>query len=87
MPRGLYRVHGVGGLPDDVRVDDDGIETPVDERLYRSRGYLPSVEELLWKEDYDGRKSLPDDARAKEVTDKSAREQARVEFRTGLEKR
>lgn len=87
MRRGLYRVHGVGGLPDDVRVDDDGIEAPVDERLYRSRGYLPSVEELLWKEDYDRRRSLPEDGRVKQATEKSAREQARVDFRTGLDKR
>ena len=86
MRRGLYRIHGVGGLPDDVRIEDDGIETPVEESLYRSRGYQPAVEELLWKEDYDRVNARPRDGQAKALSDKFAREQAREEFRAGLRK-
>lgn len=49
--RGIYRVRGIGGLPNDVRVDDDGITVPLEESLYRARGYRPAVEELLWYDD------------------------------------
>jgi hypothetical protein len=31
MKRGLHRVRGVNGRPDDFRVDDDSIEVPVEE--------------------------------------------------------
>ena len=41
MRRGLYRIHGMDGRPDDVRVEDDGIDMPLEEGLYRARGYLP----------------------------------------------
>jgi hypothetical protein len=50
--RGIYRILGVGGRANDVRVDDDGITVPVEEALYRSRGYKPSVDDLPWQEDY-----------------------------------
>jgi hypothetical protein len=73
MRRGLYRVHGIGGLADDVRVIDDGIELPLEENLYRSRGYLPLVEQLPWQEDYV-LNSAP------EPPGKADREQARQEF-------
>jgi hypothetical protein len=86
MRRGLYRIHGVNGGPNDIRVDDDGIEGPVEEGLYRKRGYTPAVEELLWKDDYD-RKRLPEsDGSAKESADKFARETARRDFLAGLPK-
>ena len=49
--RGLYRIRGIDGLPNDVRVDDDGITGPLEESRYRAHGYLPAVEELLWEED------------------------------------
>jgi hypothetical protein len=52
MKRGIYRIRGVGGRPDDVRVDDDGIDVPLEESLYRSRGHKPAVDELPWQEDY-----------------------------------
>jgi len=52
MRRGLYRVRGIGGQPDDVRVDDDGISVPVEESLYRARGYKPAVELLPWEDAY-----------------------------------
>jgi len=52
MTRGIYRVHGLNGRPDDVRIDDDGIEAPLEESVYRARGYLPLIEQLLWREDY-----------------------------------
>ncbi len=52
MRCGLYRIRGTGGLPDDVRVDDDGIELPLEERLYRNRGYMPLVADLPWQDDY-----------------------------------
>jgi hypothetical protein len=82
MRRGLYRVRGVDGRPDDVRVDDNGIETPVEERLYRARDYSPRVEELLWQEDYFNKQSAKDsDRSAAEAAEKAARDQARLEFR------
>jgi hypothetical protein len=52
MKRGLYRIHGVDGLPNDVRVDDDGIDLPVNEALYRAYGYKPVVEDLPWQDTY-----------------------------------
>jgi hypothetical protein len=52
MRRGIYRVLGVDGRPNDVRVDDDGITMPLEESLYRSRGYRPSVDDLPWEEAY-----------------------------------
>jgi len=52
MRRGLYRILGVGGLPNDVRVDDDGITLPVEESLYRARGYRPLVDDLPWEDAY-----------------------------------
>ncbi|HZK89052.1 MAG TPA: hypothetical protein VFC56_02795 [Stellaceae bacterium] len=52
MRRGIYRILGVGGRPNDVRVDDDGIGVPVEEALYRARGYLPSVDKLPWEDAY-----------------------------------
>ena len=52
MRRGLYRILGVGGLPNDVRVDDDGITLPVEESLYRARGYRPLVDDLPWEDVY-----------------------------------
>jgi len=52
MRYGIYRILGVGGLPNDVRVDDDGITVPVEESLYRARGYKPSVDDLPWQDDY-----------------------------------
>jgi hypothetical protein len=36
----------------DVRVDDGGIGVPVEEEIYRARGYQPPVSELPWQEDY-----------------------------------
>ncbi len=52
MRRGIYRVHGKDGQPDDVRVEDDGIQMPLAETLYISRGYLPRVTDLPWQENY-----------------------------------
>ena len=49
---GMYRVLGVGGLPNDVRVDDGGISVPLEESLYRSRGLKPAVEFLPWEDAY-----------------------------------
>jgi hypothetical protein len=49
MRYGLYRVPGVGALPDDVRVDDDGISFPLQETIYRARGCKPLVEDLPGK--------------------------------------
>ena len=46
MRRGLYRVLGTGGRPNDVRVDDEDISVPVEEEIYRARGYQPPVDEL-----------------------------------------
>ena len=52
MRRGLYRIPGIGGLPNDVRVDNDGISVPLEESLYRTRGYQPSVDDLPWEDAY-----------------------------------
>jgi hypothetical protein len=54
MKRGLYRIHGLGGQPDDVRVDDDGISVPLEESIYRARGYKPLVDDLPWEDVYRG---------------------------------
>jgi hypothetical protein len=83
MRRGLYRVPGLGGHPDDVRVEDDGIEMPLAESLYRSRGYLPPVEDLPWQEDYFGKKPAAAPAPS---ADKAAREEARQAFLTRFRK-
>jgi hypothetical protein len=52
MRYGLYRILGVGALPNDVRVDDDGISLPLAESVYRARGYKPLVDDLPWEKDY-----------------------------------
>ena len=52
MRHGLYRIHGVDGLPDDVRVDDNGIDLPMNEALYRGYGYKPLVGDLPWQDAY-----------------------------------
>lgn len=52
MRRGLYRILGTAGRPNDVRVDDDGISVPVEEGIYRARAYQPPADELPWAEDY-----------------------------------
>jgi hypothetical protein len=52
MRQGIYRIRGVGDLPNDVRVDDDGISVPLEESLYRARGHQPSVDDLPWRDDY-----------------------------------
>jgi hypothetical protein len=81
MKRGLYRIHGADGLPDDVRVEDDGIEVPLEERLYRARGYLPAVEHLPWRDEYlSAKESADSSAAAKEDADKAARERSRRDF-------
>jgi hypothetical protein len=61
MRRGLYRIHGIGGRPDDVRIDLGGITAPLEEGLYRVRRYQPPVEELPWEDAH-----LPPTAAAKE---------------------
>ena len=81
MKRGLYRIHGVGDLPDDVRVDDDGIEVPLDEGLYRARGYLPPVEDLPWSDEYlKSGQSAEGVSVTKEGAERAARERSRQEF-------
>jgi hypothetical protein len=52
MRRGIYRIRGKDGLSNDVRVEDDGLDFPVSEALYISRGYWPRVIDLPWQEDY-----------------------------------
>jgi hypothetical protein len=52
MRYGLHRVPGVAALPDDLRVDDDGISFPLQETIYRARGYKPLIDDLPWEKDY-----------------------------------
>ena len=86
MKRGLYRIRSAG-CPDDVRVEDDGIEMPMDEALYRARGYLPRVDDLPWQEEYFSRGRSADSlSGATEATERAAREQARDEFRARFRK-
>jgi len=81
MKRGLYRIHGIDGLPDDVRVEDDGIEVPLEERVYRTRGYFPPVNDLPWRDEYlTSQESVDSSAAAKEDADKAARERSRRDF-------
>ncbi len=60
MRRGMYRVRGIDGLPNDVRVDDDGITVPLEEAAYIARGYLPHVTDLPWQGDYVALQALPE---------------------------
>ena len=87
MRRGLYRIHGVDDRPNDVRVDDDGIDLPMEETLYRARGHLPLVDDLLWQEDYLNKKASAANDSASSDAAKAAREQARREFRARFDKR
>jgi len=81
MKRGIYRIQGAGDLPNDVRVDDDGIEVPLEERLYRARGYLPPFENLPWQDQYLQRQPSSDSrSSSNEGVEKASREQARQEF-------
>jgi hypothetical protein len=81
MKRGLYRVHGTGDRPDDVRIDDGGIEVPLEEGLYRARGHLPPVEDLPWEEQYRNVKpSAESRGVSNDGAEKASREQARQEF-------
>ena len=82
MKRGLYRIHGIDGRPDDVRVEDDGIEVPIAEHLYRAHGYLPRADDLPWQEDYFAKKPSAADGSSVSDIAKAAREQARQEFLT-----
>ena len=81
MHRGLYRIHGVDGRPDDVRVDDDGIDIPIKEGLYRARGYLPSADDLPWQEEYFNKRPSVDNVTGTSDAAKAIREKARQEFR------
>lgn len=88
MKRGLYRIQGVGDLPNDVRVDDDGIEVPLEERLYRARGYQPPFENLPWQDQYlKLQPSAESRSSSSEGADKAARDQARQEFLDRFRKR
>ena len=81
MRRGLYRIHGVGDLANDVRVDDDGIEVPMEERLYRAHGYLPAFEHLPWQDQYQKLQPSADSrSSSSEGAEKASRQQAREEF-------
>jgi len=68
MRRGLYRIHGIGGLPDEVRVDDDGIETPMEEGRYLADKYLPRLADLPWQEDYTKKPSEDPDQQPARTT-------------------
>ena len=48
---GRYRIHSATGVPNTVFVVDRSISFEIGESLYRERGYLPSLDELEWKED------------------------------------
>jgi len=49
-PIGIYRSHGVLGLPNGVRIRDvDGAEKYIPEQRYRQYGYEPLFDDLPWK--------------------------------------
>ncbi len=50
--RGLYRIAAKDDCPEDIRVDDDGIEYSIQELIYRARGYEPHTADLPWENDY-----------------------------------
>jgi hypothetical protein len=79
MIRGLYRIAAQDQQPEDVRVDDDGIEYSIEERIYRDRGYEPHVADLPWQDDYLNPKKYTggDTGAAREKAD---RERARQDF-------
>jgi len=55
LRRGIYRVGGVGGLEAWAQVEDvnGGTSMPLDESLYRQRGYRPDFEHLPTQEEYN----------------------------------
>ncbi|HVC56491.1 MAG TPA: hypothetical protein VND95_11075 [Stellaceae bacterium] len=74
MRRGIYRILGVGGQPNDVRVEDDGIDLPLEEARYIAQGYLPPVDHLPWKEEYLAQKARQDaQAAANEIANETPR--------------
>jgi hypothetical protein len=81
MRRGLYRIHGSDGRSDEVRAEDDGIEMPLAESVYRARGYLPPFDDLPWQEDY-ARGALSSDGVSSiaEAAKKATRQKERQEF-------
>jgi hypothetical protein len=48
--KGVYRTHGIGGLPDTVRVVDKSVSLDVPEKLYTQRRYSPPLDELPWND-------------------------------------
>jgi len=51
---GIYRRHGVLGLPTDARIRNfSGEEIDIPEQRYRNGGHEPPFEELPWKEVYE----------------------------------
>ncbi len=80
MIRGLYRVPAKDGRPEDVRVDNDGIEHPIEERIYSARGYLPPSQELPWDTEYLASKSARDSAANDPAAAKAERERVKQDF-------
>ena len=50
--RGVYRIRGIGGLPDEVQVEDSSGNAPIPASQYIARRYLPRLDDLPWQEDY-----------------------------------
>jgi hypothetical protein len=48
---GKHKTRGVDGKPDLAFVVDRSISFDMGEMLYRNRGYLPSFDELPWKDE------------------------------------
>jgi hypothetical protein len=48
---GKHKRRGVDGKPDLAFVVDRSISFDMGEMLYRNRGYLPSFDELPWKDE------------------------------------
>lgn len=55
LRRGIYRVDGVGGLPNWAQVEDvnGGSSMPLDEDIYRQRRYQPPYESLPTRAEYE----------------------------------
>jgi hypothetical protein len=49
---GIYRIHGSGGEPDEVQVEDASGNMTIPARDYIDRRYEPPFRDLPWRDEY-----------------------------------